>query len=122
MPSFLDAAHALHAEVGERRAHPYVGAHFDRPRPGDFRVLAVGINPYVTDPTELAESGPSWWSGWFDAGSSNFQKTVWNDVAELADALRAARSGKPHQSRLDPPPAGPRVAHPDTRPAAAKGS
>ena len=32
----------------------------------------------------------------------------------------AARAGKPYQTRLDPPPADPRVAHPDTRPAVEK--
>jgi hypothetical protein len=27
----------------------------------------------------------------------------------------ASRTGRPYQTRLDPPPADPRVAHPDTR-------
>lgn len=42
-------------------------------------------------------------------------------ILEIYDAMsEAARTGKPYQTRLDPPPADPRVAHPDTRPAAAK--
>ena len=42
-------------------------------------------------------------------------------ILEIYDAMaEAARTGKPYQSRLDPPPADPRVAHPDTRPAAEK--
>lgn len=40
---------------------------------------------------------------------------------EIYDAMaEAARTGTPYQTRLDPPPADPRVAHPDTRPAAEK--
>ncbi len=35
-------------------------------------------------------------------------------------ASEAACTGKPYQTRLEPPPANPRVAHPDTRPAADK--
>ncbi len=42
-------------------------------------------------------------------------------ILEIYDAMaEAARTGKPYQTRLDPPPADPRVAHPDTRPAAEK--
>ncbi len=42
-------------------------------------------------------------------------------ILEIYDAMaEAARTGKPYQTRLDPPPADPRVAHPDTRPAAKK--
>jgi N-6 DNA Methylase len=37
-------------------------------------------------------------------------------VLEVYDAMAdAARTGTPYQTRLDPPPADPRVAHPDTR-------
>ncbi|MGC4122842.1 MAG: hypothetical protein QM765_51375 [Myxococcales bacterium] len=37
-------------------------------------------------------------------------------ILEVYDAMaEAARTGKPYQTRLDPPPADPRVAHPDTR-------
>ncbi|MCC6747216.1 MAG: N-6 DNA methylase [Deltaproteobacteria bacterium] len=37
-------------------------------------------------------------------------------ILELYDALaEAARTGRPYETRLDPPPADPRVAHPDTR-------
>jgi len=42
-------------------------------------------------------------------------------ILEIYDAMaEAARTGKPYQTRLDPPPADPRVAHPVTRPAAEK--
>jgi DEAD/DEAH box helicase len=42
-------------------------------------------------------------------------------ILEIYDTMaEAARTGTPYQSRLDPPPADPRVAHPETRPAAAK--
>ena len=34
---------------------------------------------------------------------------IYNEMAE------AARTGVPYRTRLDPPPADPRVAHPDTR-------
>ncbi|MDI7269394.1 MAG: hypothetical protein QME96_15510, partial [Myxococcota bacterium] len=37
-------------------------------------------------------------------------------ILEIYDAMaEAARTGKPYETRLDPPPADPRVAHPDTR-------
>ena len=37
-------------------------------------------------------------------------------ILEVYDAMaEAARTGRPYQTRLDPPPADPRVAHPDTR-------
>ncbi len=37
-------------------------------------------------------------------------------VLEIYDATaEATRAGKPYETRLDPPPADPRVAHPDTR-------
>jgi hypothetical protein len=37
-------------------------------------------------------------------------------ILEIYDALsEATRTGQPYQTRLDPPPADPRVAHPDTR-------
>jgi hypothetical protein len=37
-------------------------------------------------------------------------------ILELFDAMaEAARTGKPYATRLDPPPADPRVTHPDTR-------
>lgn len=37
-------------------------------------------------------------------------------ILEVYDALaEATRTGQPYQTRLDPPPADPRVAHPDTR-------
>lgn len=37
-------------------------------------------------------------------------------ILEIYDAMAdAARTGKPYQTRLDPPPADPSVAHPDTR-------
>ncbi len=44
-------------------------------------------------------------------------------ILEIYDAMaEAARTGKPYQTRLDPPPADPRVAHPEsTRPEWAKG-
>jgi len=44
-------------------------------------------------------------------------------ILEIYDEMaEAARSGKPYQTRLDPPPADPKVAHPEsTRPAWAKG-
>jgi hypothetical protein len=42
-------------------------------------------------------------------------------ILEIYDAMsEAARTGTPYQSRLDPPPADPRVAHKGTRPAAEK--
>jgi hypothetical protein len=42
-------------------------------------------------------------------------------ILEIYDAMaEAARTGKPYETRLDPPPADPRVAHADTRPAAEK--
>ena len=42
-------------------------------------------------------------------------------ILEIYDAMaEATRTGKPYQTRLDPPPADPRVAHPDTRSAPAK--
>ena len=42
-------------------------------------------------------------------------------ILEINDALeQAVGIGKPYQTRLDPPPTDPRVAHPDTRPAAEK--
>jgi hypothetical protein len=44
-------------------------------------------------------------------------------ILEIYDAMgEAARTGKPYQTRLDPPPADPRVAHPHTRPAEKKGA
>jgi hypothetical protein len=37
-------------------------------------------------------------------------------ILEIYDAMaEASRTGRPYQTRLDPPPADPRVAHPDTR-------
>ncbi|MBI5500475.1 MAG: N-6 DNA methylase [Deltaproteobacteria bacterium] len=37
-------------------------------------------------------------------------------ILEIYDAMaEAARTGRPYETRLDPPPADPRVAHPDTR-------
>ena len=37
-------------------------------------------------------------------------------ILEIYDEMAAAvRAGVPYQTRLDPPPADPRVAHPDTR-------
>jgi hypothetical protein len=37
-------------------------------------------------------------------------------ILEIYDAIaEATGTGKPYQTRLDPPPADPRVAHPDTR-------
>ena len=37
-------------------------------------------------------------------------------ILEIYDAIaEAARTVTPYQTRLDPPPADPRVAHPDTR-------
>jgi hypothetical protein len=37
-------------------------------------------------------------------------------ILEIYDAMaEAARTGNPYHTRLDPPPADPRVAHPDTR-------
>lgn len=46
----------------------------------------------------------------------------WRSALEIYDAMaEAARTGTPYQTRLDPPPADPRVAHPEsTRPAWAK--
>jgi hypothetical protein len=42
-------------------------------------------------------------------------------ILEIYDAMsESARTGTPYQTRLDPPPADPRVAHADTRPAAEK--
>ncbi|MCC6652815.1 MAG: hypothetical protein IT348_16805, partial [Candidatus Eisenbacteria bacterium] len=43
-------------------------------------------------------------------------------ILEIYDAMaEAARTGKPYQTRLDPPPGDQRVAHPEsTRPAWAK--
>lgn len=42
-------------------------------------------------------------------------------MREVHDAMAAAaRTSKPHQTRLDPPLADPRVAHPDTHLAAEK--
>ncbi|MBK6516941.1 MAG: hypothetical protein IPM79_21970 [Polyangiaceae bacterium] len=42
-------------------------------------------------------------------------------ILGIYDAMaEAVRTGTPYQTRLDPPPAAPRVAHPDTRPAAEK--
>ncbi len=42
-------------------------------------------------------------------------------ILEIYDAMaEAARSGKPYQTRLDPPPADPRVAHPPRRAGQAK--
>lgn len=44
-------------------------------------------------------------------------------ILEIYDAMaEAARTGTPYPTRLDPAPADPRVAHPDTRPAAQKKS
>jgi hypothetical protein len=37
-------------------------------------------------------------------------------ILEIYDAMaESTRTGKPYQTRLDPPPADPRVAHPDIR-------
>jgi N-6 DNA Methylase len=44
-------------------------------------------------------------------------------ILEIYDAMaEAARTGRPYQTRLDPPPADPGVAHPDTRPSVSEGS
>jgi N-6 DNA Methylase len=43
-------------------------------------------------------------------------------ILEIYDVIaEATRTGKPYDTRLDPPPADPRVAHPDTRPSVEKG-
>lgn len=55
-----------------------------------------------------------------DEAKYNGEYKTKTTILEIYDALsEATRTSQPYQTRLDPPPADPRVAHPDTRQAAA---
>ena len=85
--TFRDRVRKVYDEQGPRAAYPWIGERYVAPDAGDFRVLVIGINSYVTEAESLASSDPTWWSGWFDEETWNFPRVAWAEAGELGAAL-----------------------------------
>lgn len=89
--TFRDRVRQVYDGHGPRAAYPWIGERFAAPVAGDFRILILGINSYVTEAGSLASSDPAWWSGWFEEETWNFPRVAWAEAGELGTAL-AGRS------------------------------
>lgn len=80
----------IHAIYREHPHHivPYIGAAYSEPRADDLRVLALGINAYVS--AKDWPPAPEWFSGWIESRRDRYQKRLASEVQDLADALRAS--------------------------------
>jgi hypothetical protein len=63
--------------------HPYIGAAYRAPNDADLRVMAVGINAYVSASDQGTES-PGWFAAWFKNQRDRFHRGVWRDVQAFA--------------------------------------
>ncbi|MCB9520803.1 MAG: hypothetical protein H6698_09375 [Myxococcales bacterium] len=65
---------------------PFVGSDYDRPNDRRLRVLAIGINAYISE-KDFAGCHPQWFSAWAERGEHRFSGGVQREVRALADAL-----------------------------------
>jgi hypothetical protein len=88
----VGAVRGLEARVraiyGRHEHHivPYVGAAFERPTDDVLRVMAVGINSYVSPP-DWAAIAPTWFRDWFAEGTHRHQRAVRRASTALASAV-----------------------------------
>ena len=79
--------HPKHGRVGH--IHPSVGGAFTEPDPARLRVLATGINSYVTDLKKKTE--PAWFESWARERSHRFFSKVAQQSSVLSDGLKGSR-------------------------------
>lgn len=84
MSSLVRRIDAIYA----RHILPYVGGSFSEPRPGELRMLAPGINSYVSDKDWPPQ--PEWHRSWIATRKYRYQKGVVRECGVLAEALSAA--------------------------------
>jgi hypothetical protein len=66
---------------------PYVGDAFEHPVAGDVRVMAVGINAYVSEGDDWASQNPAWFRGWFEKTEHRFYPRVKSEAMRLASTV-----------------------------------
>ncbi|MBX3227953.1 MAG: hypothetical protein KIT84_28000 [Labilithrix sp.] len=84
--AFVERIHAIYDRDAPRQIHPHIGEAFRVPESGDLRILAVGINSYVS-PKDRGKESPSWLAGWFVEQTHRYQRGVWRDLKALGDAI-----------------------------------
>jgi len=85
--TFEQAVRDIYA-VHPNHIFPYVGARYLDPDPAALRVLALGINAYVSAAHWPADGpSPTWFGSWFEKAKYRYQRRVLKDVAALAGAL-----------------------------------
>lgn len=75
-----------------RHAHhllPYIGAAYTAPRSDDLRVLALGINAYVS-PGDWPPK-PEWFRGWIRERRDRYQKGLAKEVRAIAESVLGSR-------------------------------
>lgn len=68
---------------------PFIGSAYTEPRAADLRVLALGINAYVS-PKDWPPH-PTWFRGWVQARRDRYQKGLAREVQALAGELCTSR-------------------------------
>jgi hypothetical protein len=79
----LEAIYTRH----EHAVLPYIGAAFQQPDERDLRVMAIGINAYIS-----AKDWPPkahWMRDWFEQRKPRFYQRVFKEAAQLAAAVTA---------------------------------
>lgn len=89
--TFAEQIHSIYDRHGPTQIHPLIGDAFTTPQPNDLRVMAVGINSYVSADGQGKES-PSWFAGWFRNQSFRYQRGAWRDLQGLAAGLTSPSS------------------------------
>lgn len=86
-----DGSFAVRAErVASALSHrilPYIGNGFQDPDGGDLRVMAVGINAYVSEGHDWASQDPAWFRGWFERTEHRYYARVKSQAMALAAGL-----------------------------------
>lgn len=83
---FVERIHAIYDRDAPRQIHPHIGEAFRVPESGDLRIVAVGINSYVS-PKDRGKESPSWLARWFIEQTHRYQRGVWRDLRALGDAI-----------------------------------
>jgi hypothetical protein len=80
--------HAIYDE-NESAIHPFIGEAYTEPRPDDLRIMALGINAYISDHEweEWRAGHADDFASWFELGKYHFFPRAYRRGKELAEAL-----------------------------------
>lgn len=90
--TFEERILALYLQHGPMHLVPFIGDAYLHPKPGDFRVVVIGINAYLSDKDipAVQKNGGTWFRDWWKEGSFKFYTTAYRESDWVARGLQTS--------------------------------